>query len=999
MWRTCRVITTTCAAAAQRAMLVRASSTGAGSSLLDPLDTFPRRHHGRMNDAEVAAMLEVLNVQSVDQLMNESIPAELRATQPLELPEGVSETQALAEVKALAAQNQVKESLIGMGYYGTVTPPVILRNIVENPNWYTPYTPYQAEISQGRMESLVNFQQMVSDLTGLPVANASLLDEGTAAAEAMAMAFSAGRGKKRDFFVDRNVWPQTLAVLETRAKPLGINIKIGDVSTFDFAGHSLFGGIYQYPDARGIACGNISHFVEATQASNGLAIVATDLLACSVLKPPGEFGADIVLGNSQRFGVPLGYGGPHAAFFAVRDKLARKMPGRLIGVTRDSAGKPAFRLTLQTREQHIRREKATSNICTAQALLANVAAMYAVYHGPAGLRSIASRVHAMAAAFAAGVAADGKATSVSVRDAETQAFFDTVLVRFDSPAEALASANAALAADINVRVVDDVTLGVAFDETCTEATLAALLPAFGSRLTPRDALAQAELDAIPQAALKRESKFLTHAVFNRFHTEHELLRYMNRLQSSDIGLQNSMIPLGSCTMKLNATAEMIPVTLPGISAIHPFAPLNQVPGYAALLKEFEAQLCAITGFSAFSLQPNSGAAGEYAGLYAIRAYHEARGETHRNVCLIPDSAHGTNPASAAMSGMKVVAIKTSATGEVDLEDAAAKIAKHGEKLGALMVTYPSTYGVFEAGIKELCAMVKEAGGRVYMDGANMNAQVGLMRPTDLGADVLHLNLHKTMTIPHGGGGPGMGPIGVVDDLVPFLPSHPLVDNGTDAESAIGPVASAPWSSASILPISYMYIRLMGSEGLTNATQRAILHANYMAARLEPEYKVLFSNEAGRVAHEFIVDLRPLTKATGVEAGDVAKRLQDFGFHAPTMSWPVAGTIMIEPTESETKEEMDRYIDSLLAIRSEIADIEAGRISIEDSPLRNAPHTADVVTASEWNRAYSREQAAFPLPWVRQRKFWPKVGRVDDVFGDRNLVCTCPPMEDYVEADE
>jgi glycine dehydrogenase len=873
-----------------------------------------------------------------------------------------------------------------MGYFDCITPPVIQRNILENPGWYTQYTPYQAEIAQGRLEALINFQTMVADLTGLPLANASLLDEATAAAEAMAMCVAHARNRheeKPEFFVSHDCHPQTIAVVRTRAEPLGITLRIGANKTVDFNSGRLCGILLQYPTTDGYV-GDYGWLVEQAHAAGSLVVVATDLLAMALLRPPGDFGADIAVGSTQRLGVPLGYGGPHAAFLATKEEYKRQMPGRIVGASRDNSGKTAYRLALQTREQHIRRERATSNICTAQVLLAVMAGMYAVYHGPEGLRRIAARVHRFTKVLAEGLRRQGY-------DVSPEVFFDTLRVRTHQD-QAQAILSRAEAERINLRRYEDGSIGLSLDERTTLKEVETLLTVF---LGPKTGVANVQelergLNVEYPAALARTTGYLTHAVFNRYHSEHEMLRYLHRLQSKDLSLVHSMIPLGSCTMKLNATAEMLPVTWPEFSGIHPFAPAEQVSGYQELFRQLEAWLADITGFAAISLQPNAGSQGEYAGLMAIRAYHRHRGESHRDICLIPVSAHGTNPASAAMSGMTVVAVACDANGNVDIGDLENKAAQHRDRLAAMMITYPSTHGVFEEGVRRMCQIVHTHGGQVYMDGANLNAQVGLCRPADIGADVCHLNLHKTFCIPHGGGGPGMGPIGVARHLMPFLPGHPVVRVG--GADSIGPVSAAPYGSSSILTISWVYIALMGGDGLTKATEVAILNANYMAKRLEKHYAVLYAGRHGAVAHEFILDLRPLKEQSGIEAMDVAKRLMDYGFHAPTVSFPVPGTLMIEPTESESKAELDRFCDALIAIRGEIQDVIDGRQPRSGNVVKQAPHTAQAVASSEWARPYSREQAAFPAPWVRDHKFWPSVGRIDEAFGDRNLFCTCPPMD-------
>jgi glycine dehydrogenase len=949
---------------------------------IEPATTFARRHIGP-SPGDVAAMLETVDVKSLDALMAETLPSSIRQKTPLDLGAALSETEALAHMSELASRNQVFTSLIGQGYSGTILPAVIQRNILENPAWYTAYTPYQPEISQGRLEALFNFQTMICDLTGLDVANASLLDEATAAAEAMALAERSAQAKTKSFFVDSEVHPQTLAVLRTRAEPLGWNVIVGDpLADLDHA--EVFGGFLQYPGTSG-ALRDLRPAIAVLRAKGALAIVAADLLALTLLASPGELGADIAIGSAQRFGVPMGYGGPHAAYMAVRDALKRSLPGRIVGLSVDTRGEPAYRLALQTREQHIRREKATSNICTAQVLLAVIASMYAVYHGPEGLTHIARTVHRRAAVLAAGLRKLGFAP-------RSETFFDTVTV--DAGVRRNEIAARARALKINLRIGER-TLGIALDETTTPATVEAVWRAFGGKLTYADIEASAR-DALP-VELKRNSAFLTHPVFHAHRSETELLRYMRKLSDRDLALDRAMIPLGSCTMKLNATSEMIPLTWPEFGALHPFAPQQQAAGYYALFARLEKWLCDITGYDAISLQPNSGAQGEYAGLLAIRGYHAGRGEPHRKVCLIPSSAHGTNPASASMAGMEVVVVACDIRGDVDVNDLRAKAAQHSKNLAAVMITYPSTHGVFEEHIREICDIVHDHGGQVYLDGANMNAQVGLSRPGDYGADVSHLNLHKTFCIPHGGGGPGMGPIGVRAHLKPFLPGHPATD-GT-SPPMVGPVSAAPFGSASILTISYIYILTMGGEGLTRATEIAILNANYIATRLDPHFPVLYRNAKGRVAHECIVDPRPLKVSSGVTVDDIAKRLIDYGFHAPTMSFPVPGTLMIEPTESESKAELDRFCDAMIAIRREIAEIENGRWKIEASPLRHAPHTVHDIADDGWQRAYGRAEGCFPSGTSRSDKYWCPVGRVDNVYGDRNLVCSCPPVEDYAQAAE
>jgi glycine dehydrogenase len=943
---------------------------------------FVRRHIGP-SPRDIRAMLESVGAKSLGELMGQTLPSSIRQKTPLDLGHALSETEALAHMRELAAPNQVFTSLIGQGYSGTHLPAVIQRNILENPAWYTAYTPYQPEISQGRLEALFNFQTMICDLTGLDVANASLLDEGTAAAEAMALAERASHGKAKSFFVDAEVHPQTLAVLRTRAEPLGWNLVVGDPLT-DLDKADVFGGLLQYPGTSG-AVRDLRPVISALHAKGALAIAAADLLALTLIASPGELGADIAIGSAQRFGVPMGYGGPHAAYMAVRDALKRSLPGRIVGLSVDSRGQPAYRLALQTREQHIRREKATSNICTAQVLLAVIASMYAVYHGPEGLTHIARTVHRRAAVLAAGLRKLGFAL-------KSEMFFDTVTVDVGArQGEIVVRAHAEA---INLRIGEG-TLGIALDETTTQATVEAVWRAFGGKLSYADIEGSAR-ETLP-AALKRDSAFLTHPVFHAHRSETELLRYMRKLSDRDLALDRAMIPLGSCTMKLNATTEMIPLTWPEFGSLHPFAPPEQAGGYHVLFRRLEKALCDITGYDAISLQPNSGAQGEYAGLLAIRAYHEARGEPHRKVCLIPSSAHGTNPASAHMAGMEVVVTACDARGDVDVDDLRAKAEKHSKNLAAVMITYPSTHGVFEEHITEICDIVHGHGGQVYLDGANMNAQVGLSRPGDYGADVSHLNLHKTFCIPHGGGGPGMGPIGVRAHLAPYLPGHPATDGAEP--HPVGPVSAAPFGSASILTISYIYILMMSGEGLTRATELAILNANYIANRLDAHFPVLYRNAKGRVAHECIVDPRALKATSGVTVDDIAKRLIDYGFHAPTMSFPVPGTLMIEPTESESRAELDRFCDAMIAIRGEIAEIEKGRWKVEASPLRHAPHTVHDIADDAWSRAYSRAEGCFPDGTSRTDKYWCPVGRVDNVYGDRNLVCSCPPVTDYAQAAE
>ncbi|MEM6436706.1 MAG: aminomethyl-transferring glycine dehydrogenase [Cyanobacteria bacterium P01_D01_bin.115] len=942
-----------------------------------PLSDFVARHIGPRS-ADIQAMLAVLGYDSLAALMATTVPTDIQLTQPLAIEAGLSEAQALAKLQAIAAQNQVWRSYLGLGYANTLTPPVIQRNVLENPGWYTQYTPYQPEIAQGRLEALLNFQTMVTDLTGLEIANASLLDEGTAAAEAMTLSFNVRKQKAvKTFWVSSACHPQTIAVVKTRALPLGIEVLVGDHRTFDFA-TPIFGALLQYPATDG-AVYDYSDFIAQAHESKALVTVAADLLSLTLLRSPGEMAADIAVGNTQRFGVPLGYGGPHAAYFATRDRYARKLPGRLVGVSKDSYDKPALRLALQTREQHIRRDAATSNICTAQVLLAVIAGMYAVYHGPEGLQAIATRVHQLTATLAAALTEAGF-------ELGTEPYFDTLRVSVgDRQADILARA---AAQQINLRILDTGTLVVALDETTTSADVQDLVGIF----TPKAIPLPTPVLPLAKHPLQRQSAYLTHPVFNTYHSETEMLRYMHRLQSRDLSLTAAMIPLGSCTMKLNATAEMMPVTWPEFGQIHPFAPLSQTQGYRQLFSDLETWLGEITGFAGISLQPNAGAQGEYTGLLVIREYHRQRGDHHRTICLIPESAHGTNPASAVMAGMKVIAVQCDEAGNVDIADLRAKAEQHATNLSALMVTYPSTHGVFEAGIREICDIVHAHGGQVYMDGANMNAQVGLCRPADFGADVCHLNLHKTFCIPHGGGGPGVGPIGVQAHLKPFLPGHSLVAE-VGGEQAIGAVTSAPWGSASILPISWMYIAMMGSAGLQQATEIAILNANYMAQRLTGHYDILYTGQQGLVAHECIVDLRPFRKSAGVTVEDVSKRLIDYGFHPPTMSWPVAGTIMIEPTESEAKAELDRFCDAMIAIRQEIEAIATGQVDAENNPLKLAPHTAEDLVA-DWQRPYDRRQAVFPTDWTQTNKFWPAVNRIDQAYGDRNLMCSCLPMAAY-----
>ena len=953
---------------------------------IDPMtphpDHFVRRHIGP-NAAETAAMLQAVGLPSLDALADTAVPTGIRLGRSLQLPAPLGEHEALASLRSIATKNQVFRSYLGMGYHDCLVPPVIQRNVLENPGWYTQYTPYQSEVSQGRLEALLNFQTMVCDLTGMEIANASMLDEATAAAEAMAMAKALCKNPDaRTILVSSDCHPQTREVVRTRAEALGLKV-IDEQGYSESPTEKVFAVLIQYPDTTGAVLDR-SACVASAHESGASVIVATDLLALTLLKPPGEWGADIVIGSAQRFGVPLGYGGPHAAFLSTRDDFKRQMPGRIVGVSKDSRGKPALRLALGTREQHIRREKATSNICTAQALLANMAGLYACYHGPEGLKAIATHLHRLTKTLATGLEKLGHRITNAT-------FFDTLRVELNDSSVAQI-VKFAESRRINLRVLGDGVLGIALDETVSATDVAELWQIFNSDKAAPFTVEEiaAAVSAEFPAPLARTSKFLQHPTFNRHHSETEMLRYIKRLESRDLSLCHSMIPLGSCTMKLNATAEMFPVSWPEFAKLHPFAPVRQAQGYQQLFNELETWLAEITGFAGVSLQPNAGSQGEYAGLLVIRKWHENRGQGGRNVCLIPASAHGTNPASAVMAGMKVVSVACDAEGDISLADLRAKAEAHKADLSCLMVTYPSTHGVFEETIKEICEVIHTHGGQVYMDGANMNAQVGLCRPGDIGADVCHLNLHKTFCIPHGGGGPGMGPIGVAEHLVPFLPSHPVVNLG--GEEPIGAVSSAPWGSASILPISWMYIAMMGATGLTEATQFAILNANYIAKRLDPFFPILYKGHAGLVAHECILDLRGF-KATTAE--DVAKRLMDFGFHAPTLSFPVAGTLMVEPTESESKEELDRFCSAMIAIHTEMTAVETGAMDKQDNPLKNAPHTAVVVSASEWNHPYSREQAAYPAPWLHEHKFWPGVGRIDNVFGDRNPVCSCVGMEAYV----
>ncbi|MEK1976369.1 aminomethyl-transferring glycine dehydrogenase [Vibrio parahaemolyticus] len=951
------------------------------TELLQSLSTqneFVGRHNGpKLSDQQ--KMLEAINAVSLDALISETVPANIRLEQPMTLAEAKSEADMLATMKQFANQNQVKRTFIGQGYYNTFTPNVILRNVLENPGWYTAYTPYQPEISQGRLESLLNFQQMVIDLTGMEIANASLLDEATAAAEAMTLCKRAGKSKSNVFFVADDVHPQTIEVVKTRAKFIGFEVLVGSLESLPE--QDVFGALVQYPSTTG-EVRDLTDIIAKAQANKTLVTVATDLLASTLLKPAGEMGADVAIGSAQRFGVPMGYGGPHAAFMATRDKHKRTMPGRVIGVSIDAKGNQALRMAMQTREQHIRREKATSNICTAQALLANMASFYAVYHGAEGLRTIARRTHHMTAILAAGLTKGGF-------ELAHNSFFDTITINTGEKTQDLYTK--ALAADINLRVLPG-KLGISLDETTTVADVEALFAVFGVKedvAALSTEIAGNEFAAIPEA-LRRTSEYLTHPVFNTYHSETQMMRYLKQLENKDFSLTHGMIPLGSCTMKLNAAAEMIPITWPEFGSIHPFAPAEQAAGYAALAKDLKEKLCEITGYDAFSLQPNSGASGEYAGLIAIQRYHESRGEGHRNVCLIPSSAHGTNPATASMVSMKVVVVKCDDEGNIDIDDLAAKIEKHKDNLSSIMITYPSTHGVYEEKVKDVCEMVHSAGGQVYLDGANMNAQVGLTSPGFIGSDVSHLNLHKTFCIPHGGGGPGMGPIGVKSHLAPFLPGH--IENGVEGEDFA--VSAADFGSASILPISWAYIAMMGEAGLSNATKVAILNANYVMERLRPHYPVLYRGKNGRVAHECIIDIRPLKEETGISEEDIAKRLMDYGFHAPTMSFPVAGTLMVEPTESEDLAELNRFCDAMISIREEMTKVKNGEWPLENNPLVNAPHTQVDLSAEEWDRPYSRELGCFPSKATKSWKYWPTVNRVDNVYGDRNLICSCPSIDNY-----
>lgn len=949
-------------------------------------EKFESRHLGP-DARQVEAMLQVVNAKSVDDLISETVPANIRLKRALQLPAAQSEFEFLKNFKAIAAKNKVFKSYIGAGYYNTITPPVILRNILENPGWYTAYTPYQAEIAQGRLEALINYQTMVIELTGMQIANASLLDEATAAAEAMHLLLASRKASKKDalkFLVDEQVFPQTIDLLRTRSAPIGVELVVGRMGEMDITDAGVFGVLVQNPDNNG-AVKDLTAFIESAHEREVYVVVATDLMSCVLLKSPGEMGADVVVGSSQRFGVPMGYGGPHAAFFATKDEFKRQIPGRIIGASIDASGNPGYRMALQTREQHIRREKATSNICTAQVLLSVMAGMYGVYHGPEGLKKIARRIHGLAKALAQGL------QDLSVQQINEH-YFDTLNVTVKDVEKIRREA---LKRGINFRYYSGQQIGISIDETTSAEDVKDILDVFAfADGKTRASQTLPEVSESWPATLLRQSTFMQHAVFNSHHAEHEMLRYIKKLENKDLSMVHSMISLGSCTMKLNATAEMIPVTWPEIGNLHPFAPAEQTEGYQEILRNLETWLQEITGFTAVSLQPNSGAQGEYAGLMVIRAYHESRNDHHRNIALIPASAHGTNPASAVMAGMEVVVVKSDGEGKIDVADLTAKAAQYADRLACLMVTYPSTHGVFEESIVEICDTIHANGGLVYMDGANMNAQVGLTSPANIGADVCHLNLHKTFCIPHGGGGPGMGPICVNDKLKPFLPGHVLVKTG--GERAITAISAAPWGSASILPISYAYIAMMGGEGLTNATKIAILSANYIKERLSGHYKILYTGANGRCAHEMIVDCREFKKA-GVEVEDIAKRLMDYGFHAPTVSFPVAGTLMIEPTESEPKEELDRFCEAMIEIRNEIREIEEGKADKENNVLKHAPHTAAVVTADNWDRPYSRQKAAYPLPFVKEAKFWPSVSRVDNAYGDRNLMCSCLPVEEYAMA--
>ncbi|HOX81894.1 MAG TPA: aminomethyl-transferring glycine dehydrogenase [Chryseolinea sp.] len=951
-------------------------------------EKFETRHIGP-NAQQTEEMLKVVKAKSIDELIEQTIPASIRLKSPLNLPAAKSEFQFLNDFKKLASKNKVFKSFIGTGYYNTITPGVILRNILENPGWYTAYTPYQAEIAQGRLEALINYQTMIIDLTGMQIANASLLDEGTAAAEAMHLMFASRKASKKNaekFFVDQNAFPQTIDVLKTRATPIGVELVIGDVNTLDVTDTNLFAVYIQNPNNNG-EIKDYSSFASAAHEKEVFVVMGADLMSLLLMKSPGEMGADVVVGSSQRFGVPMGFGGPHAAFFATKDEFKRQMPGRIIGASIDASGNPGYRMALQTREQHIRREKATSNICTAQVLLSVMAGMYAVYHGPEGLKKIAGRIHGLATSLDSGL------KSLGFKQINEN-YFDTLKI---SVTDAKAVQREATKREVNFKYFDNNHVGISIDETSSSEDIKTILEIFAAAENKKVAFASSNGQELTwPASLVRKSVYMMHPVFNRHHSEHEMLRYIKRLENKDLSMVHSMISLGSCTMKLNATAEMIPVTWPELGNIHPFAPADQTLGYQELIKDLENWLKEITGFTAVSLQPNSGAQGEYAGLMVIRAYHQDRGDMHRNISLIPASAHGTNPASAVMAGMEVVVVKSDEEGKIDVADLKAKAEQYKDKLSCLMVTYPSTHGVFEESIMEICETIHKNGGLVYMDGANMNAQVGLTSPANIGADVCHLNLHKTFCIPHGGGGPGMGPICCNDKLKAYLPGHAVVKTG--GEKAIHAVSAAPWGSASILTISYAYIAMMGGDGLTNATKYAILNANYIKNKLEGHYKILYTGTKGRCAHEMIVDCRDF-KRFGVEVEDIAKRLMDYGFHAPTVSFPVAGTLMIEPTESEPKEELDRFVEALIEIRNEIREVEEGKADKENNVLKHAPHTAAVITADVWTLPYSRQKAAYPLPYVKEAKFWPSVSRVDNAYGDRNLMCSCLPLEEYSKKEE
>jgi glycine dehydrogenase len=952
------------------------------------VEKFESRHIGP-DETQAKEMLQVIGAAGVDQLIQETIPANIQMKKPLNLPAAQSEFEFLNSFKTIAGKNLIFKSFIGAGYYNTITPGVILRNILENPGWYTAYTPYQAEIAQGRLEALINYQTMIIDLTGMQIANASLLDEATAAAEAMHLLFASRKGTKKNaakFFVDRNTFPQTIGVLSTRSAPIGVELVVGDFRSFDPADPQYFAAYIQNPDNNG-AIRDLTPFISSAHEKDIFVIVGADLLSLVLSKSPGEMGADVVVGSSQRFGVPMGFGGPHAAFFATKDEFRRQMPGRIIGASIDASGNPGYRMALQTREQHIRREKATSNICTAQVLLSVMAGMYAVYHGAEGLKKIAGRVNGLA------IALETELKKLGLLQ-QNENYFDTLKITGCDQKNVLAAAQKR---EINFRYFTDGTIGISLDETTTSNDISLIVDVFAEATNKKSTTVSLNGQNIKwPSSLIRTSPFLTHPVFNTHHSEHEMLRYIKRLENKDLSMVHSMISLGSCTMKLNATAEMIPVTWPEIGNIHPFAPADQTSGYKEIIQNLENWLKEITGFTGVSLQPNSGAQGEYAGLLVIRAYHQDRGESHRDVALIPASAHGTNPASAVMAGMNVVVVKSDEEGKIDVADLKAKAIQYKDSLSCLMVTYPSTHGVFEESITEICQTIHDNGGMVYMDGANMNAQVGLTSPANIGADVCHLNLHKTFCIPHGGGGPGMGPICCNDKLKPYLPGHTVVSTG--GEKGIHEVSAAPWGSASILTIPYAYIAMMGGEGLTNATRYAILNANYIKDRLKAHYRILYTGSKGRCAHEMIVDCRDFKKS-GIEVEDIAKRLMDYGFHAPTVSFPVAGTLMIEPTESEPKEELDRFIDALIEIRREIAEIEEGKFDRENNVLKNAPHTVGVVTSDTWNKPYSRQKAAYPLAFVRESKFWPSVSRIDNAYGDRNLMCSCLPMEEYSKKEE